>query len=336
MAVHLIRSFAPSVDYEEGSVALMRILARRGCTIRQVTRDASGTNLEDAGLDSNGRSFTQFSTVAPDGSVTWVLDESRVAFEPWDALLIRELSAELGGFVVGMESSRNRSRFGFAVFFAGHAIEFLQDNPSEGRIEVGRPSPGDSEAADNDRIPEAFTELYTQLTGSGPSSLFEERNTQLSTFVTGGGLRESPWRPSPDDDQPPLALALFALVEQNEFAAAWRELGADHLPMWHWQATATALTQVPYVLLTRDGGLDAELCNALARRLDVPAAAVALHAPGTPFDWWHVQPKDRPHYGQSLGAVEFAHCLMPATVALGERPGMLRLPRETRTTVARE
>jgi hypothetical protein len=325
MALHLMQSFMPAVNYEEGAAALAGILARRNCRMEPVTSHTASAFAElRAAVGTGTRLFTQFSFVEAGGIETWVLDETPAGFELWDPLLARELSAELGGFAVSMEASRNLGRLGYAVFFAGRTIEFTSEDPYRGRFDAGRLPSDESTATRIERVYPTFTDLYTLLSGSPASGLLWERGTHLSSLVVNGCPCEVAWHPHAEDETP-LALVVFALAEEQEFTKAWQELGAMRPPGWHWRATATTSSQIPYVLLTRDGGLDIALCDALARRLDVPAAAVALHTPGGAFDWWNAQPGMATRHGQALGAAEFVQRLMPATVALGERPGIMRV-----------
>src|ERR1039457_5890985 len=109
-----MKSFVPAVNYEEDAAVLPRTLARRGCRLEPVPSRTGGALTQTrAELNSGQRLFTQFARVAAGGTVTWVLDEVPAGFEPWDPLLAREISAELGGFAVGMEASRNIGRFGY-------------------------------------------------------------------------------------------------------------------------------------------------------------------------------------------------------------------------------
>jgi hypothetical protein len=322
-----MKTFMPAVLEKEGDAALARILARSGCRVERVVSHTVEDQLElQAALGPGMRLFTQFALAAPGSPTVWVLDETTAGIEWWNPLLAHELSADLGGFAVSAEASRTLGRYGYAVFFAGRTIEFTSYDYVGGRFDAGQPS-GESTATLDERVYPAFTDLYTRLTDSPASGLLWGQDTRLSSSVAKCFEWQSAWRPR-TEDEPPLALAVFALAEEREFSTTWDELAAGRPASWRWHASRTTISQIPYVLLTRDGELDTALCNALARRLNVPAAAVAVHAPGAPFTWWNLQPGEATRHGQARGAAEFADRLMPATVALGERPGVLRIRRE--------
>jgi hypothetical protein len=323
----LMRSFLPSISSEEGGDALARVLARRGCRTQPLTAHTAAA-LPDlqAGLSPGTRLFTHFVSGASDRPAAWVLDETTAGVDLWDPLLARELSAEFGGFVVNAQASRSLGRCGSAVFFAGRTIEFTLDDPVSGRFDLGgSPQAGSTVARIEHTLP-ALADLYAQLTGYPASDLFGEPDILLSSVVARGCPCETAWRPSCQDEAQ-LALAVFALAAHQEFAAAWDETGGAGSVDWHWRAVTTPAAEIPYILAMREGGLDMSFCEALAHRLDVPAAAVAVRAPGLAFDWWSAQPGEVPQYGQALGAVAFVQHLMPAMVALGERPGILRIVR---------
>ncbi|MGH3901551.1 MAG: hypothetical protein ACRDTA_25515 [Pseudonocardiaceae bacterium] len=325
MALHLLRSFVPEVQEEEAAAALARVLASRGCRVERAISHTAGALAElRAALSPGMRLLTQFSSATSGGPAAWILDETTAGLDLWDPLLAHELSAALGGFAVSAEASRSLGRHGYAVFFAGRTIEFTSNDSDCERLDVGDVPSGESTATLIERVYPAFTDLYTRLTGSPASSLLWEQDTRLTSAVASGSQREAVWRPRMENE-PPLALAIFALAEEREFTVAWEELAAGRPATWRWHAAATSTSQISYVLLTRDGGLDMALFDALARRLDVPTAAVAMRAPGAPFAWWNAQPGEAPHHGQARGAAEFVQRLMPATVALGERPGVLRI-----------
>jgi hypothetical protein len=294
--MHLRRTFTPAVGADEGAAALARALMRRGGRVC----DAAA-----AVVAPGARLFSPAAIVEAGVAVAWVLDEAGLEPDLWDPLLALDISTELGGFAVSIGTSRNLGRAGRAVFFAGRTIEFVSDNP-EGF----------------ERVYAEFAELYTRLTG-WPYPAPDE-GMRLGPVVATGCDCVPEWRPQAGEERP-LALAVFPLVGETEFTAAWEGLATTVTAKWRWRQALTAPAAIPYVLLAREGGLDAALCEALAGRLDVPAAAVELTEPGMAFQWWSAQPGQPARHGFGIGAADFLQCLMSAVSALGERPGILRI-----------
>jgi hypothetical protein len=319
--MHLRRTLLPAVGAEEGAAALARVLMRRGGRVR----DAVAATLV-AALEPGTRLFSPTAIVEADIVVAWVLDETDLEPEPdvWDPLLARELSAELGGFAVSVETSRSFGRAGRAVFFAGRTVEFISDNPEEQPLAIGQARDRDGDEPAFERVYAGFADLYTRLTGWPYPA--PDAGTRLASVMVMGCPCVSGWRPHAGEERP-LALAVFPLAGEREFAAVWEALPATATAQWRWRPALTSPADIPYVVLAREGGLDAALCEALAGRLDIPAAAVGLTEPGVPFESWRAQPGRPAQRGFGLGAAELVQCLMSAVSALGERPGILRIGR---------
>ncbi|WP_224041505.1 hypothetical protein [Paraburkholderia unamae] len=297
------RTFLPAVGAAEGAAALARVLAQRGCEVRE---HGDGANAPASGM----RVFRAAGVVQSGVDVAWVLEESAAEAGGWDAALAQALSAQTGGFAVSVETSRSPGRAGYAVFFAGRSIEFISENQAQAAFAEGLASEG---------VYAAFAQVYPLLTGWP----FPELQTwaELKPVAAAQCPAEPAGRPMPDEPGK-LALAVFPLVAGDEFSAAWRGVAPTAMTNWTWQAAETATAGIPYVMLTRAGDLDVAVCESLAAQFDVPAAAVGLNGPGAPFDWWRAQPSQR---GAGVGAESFAGALMPALSALGERPGIIRL-----------
>ena len=149
-----------------------------------------------------------------------------------------------------------------------------------------------------------FTGLYAQLTGSPGSDLDREHHAMTMS-------RRWRWR------------CLRSQRSEHSTRRGTRSPTAVRVgtgtPRARWRPRFRTS------VLTRDGEADTHLWEVLARHLDVPAAAVVLRAPAAVFSWWNIQPGDPPQHGHGRGAAELIHRLMPATLALGERPGILRI-----------
>lgn len=307
----LRRTFLPAIGAEEGAAALARVLTRSGSRVR-----GAGA----AALAPGARLFQPTEIVEAGGVTAWMFDETTAEPDVWDPLLTRDLSAETGGFAVSVDASRGLGQAGCAVFFAGRTLAFLSENLGEAPSAIGfAPDRGMAMPA-SQRVHAAFVGFYTQLTGLPYPA--PDAGRRLAPVTATGCHRASSWRPRAGDERP-LALAVFPLVAADEFAAAWDTVEAAVATAWRWRPARTLPAGIPYIVLTREGQLDMALCDALTRRLDVPAAAIGLNEPGAEFDWWRAQPGQVAQHGASLGAAAFVHRLMPALSALGERPGIL-------------
>lgn len=315
--MHLRRTFLPAVGAAEGGAALERVLLRRGCRL-----DGIEAGADIAVPEPETRLFASGAIAQGGVAVAWLLDETAAEPDLWDPLLARELSAELGGFAVSIEASRSLGRSGWAVFFAGRTIEFVSENRGEAPLALG--SARDRDRADpvGKDIHAEFGDLYTQLTG-WPCPAEEGMASHLSIVATGCPPPPG-WRPRATEEKP-LALAVFPLVDEAQFAAVWQAVATADAATWRRRPVFTAPAGIPYVVLSRDGDPDVALYEALARRLDVPAAAVGLAGPGATFASWRVQPGEAAQRGSGGGAAALVACLMPALSALGERPGILHI-----------
>jgi len=328
VALHVIRSFIPDLRDEEGAAALSRVLARGGNRVEEIVSHTAAELLElQFGLRPGMRLLTHFESTAPGSPTAWVLHEATAGLESWNPWMAHELSADLGKFAVTVESSRSLGCYGYGVFFAGRTVEFASANYAnyiDRPYEARQKSPVESEASLDESVYATFADLYVQLTASPSSGMLPGEGARLTSVITSGPQRELPWRPSAAEERP-LSLAVFALIDEREFAAAWDSLNPG--PGWFRHVAATPTSQLPYVVLTREGALDTALNHALAKCLDVSVAAIALPAPCASFVWWSAQPQEVPRQGEGQGALEFVRCLMPAMVALGERPGILHIGR---------
>ncbi len=305
MATQTLRSVVPALSPDDGARALEQLLARRGYRIEERVAHTPGRQLLDlqAALRPGMRLLTQSSAPARSGPGAWVLDETLgpgTAGDGWD--MARRLSADLGAFVAHAQMRRQASHFEHGLFLAGRTVVMERDM---------------AEAA----AQAALDEDYRRLSGWPATDLRWSVDQPLATLVVSGVPADA----AAATPQPPpaLALALFALAEEPAFAEQWAaRADAARSAGWRWQAALTD-TELPYVVLARDGGVDAVLFDELARALDVPAVMVTLDEGG--FDWRVRQPGAAVEAGRGHGSDELLRRLAAATSAIGACPGVIRV-----------
>ncbi len=298
MSTHLKRVVAFGVGGDEGREALQRVLARRGAmpTLRTAANASGG-----------------------DGARAWTLDIDASDAAAGDPSLARELSSELGGFVVSAEASRHLGYCGYAVFFAGRPLEVFRRDADGHRL--ADPEPNPSAISGPEDVYPALAELYSRLTGFPMS---DEPRASRDRLADVGPPQVNPAAHASPRTSERLSFALFPLVGTRDFEGRPGALDTEPPSGWRWRSSQT-LAGIPYVVLIREGDLDPALFGDLVQRLDVPTAAVALDADGGGFRWWTKQPGQPASEGYGRGALSFIDHLTAATSALGEEPGLIRV-----------